>query len=437
VWVVPNLPTPHATLRLRVGRHGVEVDAEAFAIVGRADVAPAAVEAYGGPALAARRPPRTGPSRWRAGRRPQARETWRLRATGSCSPPRCAVRNRTRPRGALSATAHRRAAPRIGRLPPAGVYSKCSRRNDAHCSASQRPCPARSPSASMVVLTTKPVAAPAPGPRSAGGLRPGRPLSSNLVTAVRRPCLASRRRRVRPILSTRCRRAALKPAPTRLRRRGDCRERRLGRHLPPAAAHLPAAPTCSAAAELLADITENIREPGRSATITPGCRLRGRRPAVLLDDGRVNVERRADRRPASSIRSSPRSGRPRPPGRHGSDAFGVIRRTHPSGEPTTLRYAVAGVEQRRRAGRQCRGGHEPRRWPRSAPVPRVRRLHGRKRRGGRQPGAELKGSASAATAWRWQPAAAVAHRFARDVGKPAVGSANSHHPRLGSVPWTS
>ena len=41
VWVVPNLPTHHATLRLRVGRHGVEVEGEPgepFAIIGRADI---------------------------------------------------------------------------------------------------------------------------------------------------------------------------------------------------------------------------------------------------------------------------------------------------------------------------------------------------------------------------------------------------------------
>lgn len=41
VWVVPNLPTPHARLRLRVGRRGEETDGEpgdSFQIVGRADL---------------------------------------------------------------------------------------------------------------------------------------------------------------------------------------------------------------------------------------------------------------------------------------------------------------------------------------------------------------------------------------------------------------
>jgi len=51
VWVVPNLPTPHATLRLRVGRHGVEVEGEPgepFAIVGRADVPATTLRLSGG-----------------------------------------------------------------------------------------------------------------------------------------------------------------------------------------------------------------------------------------------------------------------------------------------------------------------------------------------------------------------------------------------------
>jgi hypothetical protein len=51
VWVVPNLPTPHATLRLRVGRHGVEVEGEPgepFAIVGRADIPATTLRLSGG-----------------------------------------------------------------------------------------------------------------------------------------------------------------------------------------------------------------------------------------------------------------------------------------------------------------------------------------------------------------------------------------------------
>jgi hypothetical protein len=51
VWVVPNLPTHHATLRLRVGRHGVEVEGEPgepFAIVGRADAPAATLRLSGG-----------------------------------------------------------------------------------------------------------------------------------------------------------------------------------------------------------------------------------------------------------------------------------------------------------------------------------------------------------------------------------------------------
>jgi hypothetical protein len=72
VWVVPNLPTPHATLRLRVGRHGVEVEGEPggpFAIVGRADVPATTLRLSGGEwwpgAVPRRRPLQYRPSRWR------------------------------------------------------------------------------------------------------------------------------------------------------------------------------------------------------------------------------------------------------------------------------------------------------------------------------------------------------------------------------------
>ena len=104
----------------------------------------------------------------------------------------------------------------------------------------------------------------------------------------------------------------------------------------------------------LADITENIPGAGKVGddhAAVPTLRgLSAGRTLILLDDGRVNAERRAG--PSASFLDPFTIAEVevvRGPGSvaYGSDAFGgVIRaRTHiPSpGEPTTLRYAVAGA----------------------------------------------------------------------------------------------